>query len=77
MVFFTPFTFIKLSQFYSITSPVLFNKNKKLWHQRKEDFLAFYGSVSAAYHIISKELENPPLDTIEFLDTHVCINNPH
>ena len=28
----------------------------------------------SAYHVISKEVENPSLDTIEFLDTHVCID---
>ena len=39
MTFFTPFTLAKLSKFYSITSPELFNKNKKLWNERKEDFL--------------------------------------
>ena len=25
----------------------------------------------SVYHVISKEVENPSLDTIEFLDTHV------
>ena len=56
MTFFTPFTFVKLCQFYSITSPVLFTKNKKLWNERKEDFFA-YMAVSA-YRVISKEVEN-------------------
>ena len=31
----------------------------------------------SAYHIISKEVENLSLDATDFLDTHVCINNPH
>ena len=39
MTFFTPLIFVKLSQFYSITSPVLFTKNKKLWNDRNKDFL--------------------------------------
>ena len=25
----------------------------------------------SAYHVISKEVENPSLDTIEFLDTYI------
>ena len=29
----------------------------------------------SAYHVISKEVENSSLDSNEFLDTHVCINN--
>ena len=37
--FFIPFTFFKLCQFYSITSPVLFTKNEKLWNKSKEDLL--------------------------------------
>ena len=56
MAFLHPFTFVKLCQFYSITSPVLFTKNKKLWNKRKEDLFA-YTAVSA-YQIISKEVEN-------------------
>ena len=32
-------TCITLFKFYSITSPVLFTKNSKLWNERKEDFL--------------------------------------
>ena len=30
-----------------------------------------------AYHTISKEVEYLSLDTIEFLDAHVCINKTH
>ena len=73
MAFFTPFTFVKLSRFYSIT--VLFAKNKKLWNEGKKRVFA-YIAVSA-YHLISKEEENPSLDTTEFLDTYVYLNNPH
>ena len=39
MAFFTSFTFVKLCQFYSITSSVLFTKTKNLYNERKEDFL--------------------------------------
>ena len=39
MALLTPFIFVKLSNFYSVTSPVLFTKNKKLWNERKDDFL--------------------------------------
>ena len=41
MAFFIPFhsTCITLCQFYYIASPVLLTKNKKLWNERKEEFL--------------------------------------
>ena len=31
----------------------------------------------SGYHLISKEIENPSLDTIEFLDTHGYIKKAH
>ena len=37
--FFIPFTYITLCEFYFYTSPVLLTENKKLWNERKEDFL--------------------------------------
>ena len=36
MAIFTTFTLVKFSQFYSITFPGLFTKNKKRWNERKE-----------------------------------------
>ena len=33
--------------------------------------------AASSYHVISKEIEIRSLGTIEFIDTHVCINNPH
>ena len=33
--------------------------------------------AASAYHVMSKEIENTSLDTVKFLDTHVCINKPH
>ena len=38
----------------------------------REKKIFAYMTVSV-YYFISKEVENPFLDTIEFLDTHVCI----
>ena len=38
MPFFIPLTCIRLCQFYSITSLVLFIKNYKLWNERKDVF---------------------------------------
>ena len=35
--FFIPLTYVIFCQFYSITSPVLFTKNK-LWNDRKQGF---------------------------------------
>ena len=31
----------------------------------------------SGYYVISKEVENPSLDSTEVLDTNVCINNQH
>ena len=42
MGFFIPLTYVTLSQFYSITSLVLFTKNKKLWYEWKEDLLSIW-----------------------------------
>ena len=39
MAFFISFTFVTLCQIHTFTSSVLFSKNKKLWNERKEDFL--------------------------------------
>ena len=49
MAFFIPFLCVTLFQFFSITSPVLFKKNKKLWKERREDFL--YGCFSLSRYI--------------------------
>ena len=43
------------------------------WEERR--FFAYM--TDSACHVISKEVENPSLNAIEILDTHVCINNPH
>ena len=61
MAFLTAFIVVKLSQFYSITSPALFTKNKKLWNETKEVFFA--NMVVLAFDVILKEVENPSLDT--------------
>ena len=55
MTFFTPLTCVTLSQFYSITSLVLFTEHNKLWNERKEGFLYMAAST---YHVISEEVEN-------------------
>ena len=38
MAFFSPLTYVTLSQLYCIASLVLLTKNK-LWNERKSDFL--------------------------------------
>ena len=43
------------------------------WQKRR----LFTYLVVWAYHVISRKVKNPSLDTINFLDTHICINNPH
>ena len=55
MVFLIPKICVTLSQFYSITSIVLFTKNNKLWNKRKNIFVCM---AASAYHVISKEVEN-------------------
>ena len=73
MTFFILLICDTLSQFYSITSLVLFTKNNnKLWNEKKVFFLFM---VASAYRVILKEVENR-VDTIAFLGTHVCLNNP-
>ena len=39
MTFFIPFTSVSHCQFNSVTFPVLFTENNKLWNERKEYFL--------------------------------------
>ena len=46
--------------------PVLFTNFGKLWNEREKRFLAYI--AASAYHVISKEGENPSLGTTEFLD---------
>ena len=33
--------------------------------------------TASTYHVTSNEAEMTSLDPIEFLDKHICINNPH
>ena len=54
--FFTPFILVKLSQFYSFTSPVLLPKNKRLWNGRKEDFLHLWLFQSIVLYQRSKKI---------------------
>ena len=42
---------------------------------REKNIFAYI--AGSAYHVISNEEENPSLDTIEFWDTYVYVNNPH
>ena len=43
--------------------------------EKKIFFFAYM--AASAYRIMSKEVETRSLDTIETLDTHAFINNPH
>ena len=63
------------SQFYSITSLVLFTKHNKLWNERKEGFLYMAAST---YHIISEEVENRVFKhDLTFRRTLYVISNPY
>ena len=33
--------------------------------------------TASSYRVMSKEVENHILNTMQFLGTHVCINNPY
>ena len=56
--FFYPIHLYTLCQSYSITSPVLFTKNIRLWNEWKEDFLYIWLLRVIWHHVISKELKN-------------------
>ena len=43
------------------------------WEEKK---FVVYMAVSV-HHVILKEVEDPSLNTITFLDRHVCINKPY
>ena len=69
MAFFITFIWAKLCQFYSFSSSVLFNKNNKLWNQKREGFLYIWlVQHTMLYQRMQKILS---LETIAFLDTHV------
>ena len=70
--FFIPFTYITLCQFYSITS-ITTKKQTMEWEKRG----IFVCLSASTYHVISKELENCIMNTIAFLDAHVCVNSPY
>ena len=75
MAFCIPFTSVTFCQFYSITSPVLFNKNNKLWNKRKENF--WYIWLLQCIKSCRRREKIASLDTISFSDTHVCISKSH
>ena len=56
MPIFLSLAYVILCQFYSITSPVLFTKNNKLWNKAKGNFSACM--ASSEYHVLSKEVQN-------------------
>ena len=73
MGFFIPFysTCPTLCQFYSIASPALFTKNKRLWNHRKGHFLYIW----LLQCITLKRQKIASLDKTAFLDTYSCIRN--
>ena len=54
MAFFIPFMCVTFFQIYSLTSPVLFIKNNKLWNERR----FFVYMTASVYRVISKNIEN-------------------
>ena len=70
MAFFTLFIFVTLCQFYSITSPVLFNRMRE-----KKIFANVW--LLLCITLYQRRQKIISLDTIEFIDPHICINNPH
>ena len=43
----------------------------------REKRIFFVCIAASAYRVVSKEGENRIMDTIAFLDTHGCMNNPY
>ena len=43
-------------------------------NNRKDNF---FHVVALGYHVISKEVKNQIFNTMAFLDTQICINNPY
>ena len=64
-----------ISHFFNFTlSPPLCYLLKIInYGMREKKFVCMAASI---YHVISKEVENRIMDTIAFLDTYVCVNNP-
>ena len=58
-----------------LSLPLCYSLKIRNYRIREKKIFCIYGCFSA--YVISKEVENPSLDTIEFLDTYVCISNPH
>ena len=71
-----PLTFITLSQFYGITSLVIFTKNKKLLNEGKEGLFCIIWLLQHVT-LYKRRYKIMSLNTIAFLETHVCINNAH
>ena len=73
MAFFIPLysTCATLCQFYSIASSALFTKNRKLWNQRKENFLY----IQLPQCITLRRQKIVSLDKTAVLDTYLCIRN--
>ena len=75
MAFRIQFTNVTFCQFYSITSPVVFTKNNKLWNKRKDNFLYIW--LLQCIKSCRRRDEIASLGTITFSDTHVCISKSH
>ena len=75
MAFRIQFTNVTFCQFYSITSPVVFTKNNKLWNKRKDNFLYIW--LLQCIKSCRRRDKIASLGTITFSDTHVCISKSH
>ena len=75
MAFRIQFTNVIFCQFYSITSPVVFIKDNKLWNKRKDNFLYIW--LLQCINSSQRRDKIASLDTITFSDTHVCISKSY
>ena len=67
---------VTLCQFYPITSPVLLKVSK--YGMRKMKTFGKFGSFNISLYIKGgRKLHIIALDTIAFLDSNVCVNNPY
>ena len=61
---------------FTLSSPLCYSlkmKETMEWEKKR----CFVYVAAPAYYLISKKQNNVSLDIIVYLDTHVCINNPH
>ena len=55
---------------FTLSPPLCYSLKITNYGMRTKKYFVYV--TASAYHVISKEIENRIMDTIAFLDTHVC-----